>query len=487
MKDASLTSGKECILVVDDDPAMLEYTQALLASEPYRIELARNAAQAVQLLEQGLAPDLILLDIAQAGTDGLQAVEACRAARPGQKIVVFSCLSHPDVIVQALRYGAVDFIAKPFYKSDLDQVLRRCLASRSERARDNSHVESVAGGLSFVAASPAMKQIRTRLAQVAAVDMPVLLLGESGVGKEVLARLIHQLSARADKPFLKVNCAALPLDLLESELFGYEAGAFTGASRSKPGMFELCHGGTLFLDEIGEMSPSLQAKLLHVLQDGQFSRLGARTVSHADVRIVAATNINVQKAMETRGFREDLYYRLSAFTIKVPPLRERREEIPLLFRHFLNEFSRRYAHQPPAYSQRLIAACTRHDWPGNLRELENFVKRFLVLKDERLSISELEQEPEPEIETADKETSCHHSEEGTCLKMLVRRLKERAEEKVIEEVLASNNWNCKLAATHLHISYKALLYKIKQYGISPAPGSEDVVAGSVAGMRSTHA
>jgi DNA-binding NtrC family response regulator len=484
MKRASLTSGKECILVVDDDPAMLEYTRALLASEPYRIELATNAAQAVELLKQGLAPDLILLDIAQAGCDGLQAVEACRAVRPGQKIVVFSCLSHPDVIVQALRHGAVDFIAKPFYKSDLDQVLRRCLAPSSQSRQNDSHVESIGGGLSFVAASPAMKQIRTRLAQVAAVDMPVLLLGESGVGKEVLARLIHQLSARADKPFLKVNCAALPLDLLESELFGYEAGAFTGATRSKPGMFELCNGGTLFLDEIGEMSPSLQAKLLHVLQDGKFSRLGARTVSQAEVRIVAATNINVQKAMETRGFREDLYYRLSAFTIKVPPLRDRREEIPLLFRHFLQEFSRRYAHQPPAYSQRLIAACSRHNWPGNLRELENFVKRFLVLQDERLSISELEQEPEIEFEISDADAVCGHAEEGKCLKMMVRRLKERAEEKVIEEVLASNNWNCKLAASQLHISYKALLYKIKQYGLTPV--SEEVMAGSSAGLRSTH-
>lgn len=486
MKRASLTSGKECILVVDDDPAMLEYTQAILASEPYRIELATNAEQAIKLLRQGLAPDLILLDIVQAGCDGLQAVEACRAVRPGQKIVVFSYLSHPDVIVQALRHGALDFIAKPFYKSDLDQVLRRCLRTSSESEHGTSHVESIAGGLSFVAASPAMKQIRTRLAQVAAVDMPVLLLGESGVGKEVLARLIHQLSARADKPFLKVNCAALPLDLLESELFGYEAGAFTGATRSKTGMFELCHGGTLFLDEIGEMSPSLQAKLLHVLQDGKFSRLGATTVSQSDVRVVAATNINVQKAMETRGFRDDLYYRLSAFTIKVPPLRERREEIPLLFRHFLDEFSRRYAHEPPAYSQRLIAACSRHDWPGNLRELENFVKRFLVLKDERLSISELEQEPEIEIETTATDSMCGHAEEGRCLKMLVRRLKERAEEKVIEEVLASNNWNCKLAARQLHISYKALLYKVKQYGISPAPGSEEVMAGSESGLRSTH-
>jgi transcriptional regulator with PAS, ATPase and Fis domain len=326
--------------------------------------------------------------------------------------------------------------------------------------RGDSHVESIAGGLSFVAASPAMKQIRTRLAQVAAVDMPVLLLGESGVGKEVLARLIHQLSARAEKPFLKVNCAALPLDLLESELFGYEAGAFTGATRSKPGMFELCHGGTLFLDEIGEMSPSLQAKLLHVLQDGKFSRLGARTVSQADVRIVAATNINVQKAMETRGFREDLYYRLSAFTIKVPPLRERREEIPLLFRHFLEEFSRRYAHQPPAYSQRLIAACRRHNWPGNLRELENFVKRYLILGDEELMIGELE----PKGSWA-APAEAQASTGTPNLKSLVRKLKDNAEAEAIAQALDQANWNRKEAARMLSISYKALLYKIRQFGL----------------------
>ena len=387
----------------------------------------------------------------------------------------------------SLGQGVITINKKPideyFPRQTLQQIVRQPL----EATQSGSQVESIAGGLSFVAASPAMKQIRTRLAQLAAVDMPVLLLGESGVGKEVLARLIHQLSARANKPFLKVNCAALPLDLLESELFGYEAGAFTSATRSKPGKFELCHGGTLFLDEIGEMSPSLQAKLLHVLQDGQFSRLGARNVSQADVRIVAATNINVQKAMETRGFREDLYYRLSAFTIKIPPLRERREEIPLLFRHFLEEFSRRYAHQAPAYSQRLISACSRHDWPGNLRELENFVKRFLVLKDERLSIAELEQEPEIEMGAVEKESGCNHSEEGKCLKMLVRKLKERAEEKVIEEVLAANNWNCKLAASQLHISYKALLYKVKQYGLSPSNASDGLMSSTAAGMRSTHA
>src|SRR5437588_6127552 len=235
-----------------------------------------------------------------------------------------------------------------------------------------------------------MRKIRSQAALVANVDIPVLLLGESGTGKEVLAQLIHKLSPRALRTFLKVNCAAVPGDLLESELFGYEAGAFTGATHPKPGKFEICNKGTILLDEIGEMPPLLQAKLLHVLQDQQFSRLGSRSVIKVDVRILAATNINIPEALATKRLREDLYYRLNAFTLSLPPLRERKEEIPILLKHFMSRMSERYARAPLPLSPALLDACMRHPGPGNLRELNNFLKRYLILGDENLAVAELQ-------------------------------------------------------------------------------------------------
>ncbi|MGH9378759.1 MAG: sigma-54 interaction domain-containing protein, partial [Terriglobia bacterium] len=299
--------------------------------------------------------------------------------------------------------------------------------------------------------------------QLAQVDVPVLMLGESGTGKEVVARLIHKLSHRADRTWMKVNCAALPAELLESELFGYEPGAFTGATRSKPGKFELCDKGTFLLDEIGEMPPSLQAKLLHVLQDQQFSRLGSRSMVKVDVRILAATNIDIPEAIASRKFREDLYYRLNAFTIHIPPLRERKEEIPLLIRHFMGLFAARYARTPLPVSPSLIEACLNYRWPGNLRELENFVKRYLILGDEALALMELEANREEQagrVEAPDLSKSPPGD-----LKSLVRGLKGEAECEAISRALKHTKWNRKEAARMLKISYKALLYKIRQYNL----------------------
>jgi transcriptional regulator with PAS, ATPase and Fis domain len=326
-------------------------------------------------------------------------------------------------------------------------------------------VEELSDDQFFVAASPSMKKIRAQVGLVANVDIPVLLLGESGTGKEILARLIHKMSPRAHRTFLKVNCAALPADLLESELFGYEPGAFTGADRSKPGKFELCNRGTILLDEIGEMPAQLQAKLLHVLQDGQFSRLGGRTNIKVDVRVLAATNIDIHEAIATRKFREDLYYRLNAFTLRLPPLRERKEEIPLLLKHMMARMAESYAHPPLPISEAMLGACLNYAWPGNLRELGNFVKRYLVLRDENLLIQELTPEKiGPASVPAVASTPAEHA---GGLKGLVRSLKDQAEEEAIRRTLEQTNWNRKTAAMMLNISYKALLYKIRQYGLEP--------------------
>lgn len=475
MNTQAVAARRPSILVVDDEPSMLQYARTLLEMDKYAVETATSGEEAVKRLEAQPPIDLILLDMAMPRMDGLQTIQACKKLRPQQRIVVCSCVSETSTVVQAIKMGALDYMTKPFYKSELDAILERSLASEQPSlapeettsmpaAEGPEHFESLENDLFFLAASPAMRQIRSQISLVAKVDVPVLLLGESGVGKEILARLIHKLSNRSRNHLLKVNCAALPVDLLESELFGYEQGAFTGATRPKPGKFELCNKGTILLDEIGEMSPVLQAKLLHVLQDGQFSRLGSRSTIAADFRVLAATNVDVQRAIAEKTFREDLYYRLNAFTVSIPPLRERREEIPLLFKHFMNQFSQKYAHPCIGYSEKLINACLQYRWPGNLRELGNFVKRYMVLQDESLAISELESKAKGMggMNGVDG-MSGNGSEFG--LKSLVRNLKDKTELKAIEEALIATNWNRKLAAMRLNISYKALLYKIKQYEI----------------------
>jgi transcriptional regulator with PAS, ATPase and Fis domain len=344
-----------------------------------------------------------------------------------------------------------------------------------EEPAAQGEVEELGDDLFFLAASPAMKRIRAQVKTISNVDVPVLMLGESGTGKEIVARLIHKSSARAHRTFMKVNCAALPADLLESELFGYEPGAFTGATKSKPGKFELCDKGTILLDEIGEMPNGLQAKLLHVLQDQEFSRLGSRSTIKVNVRILAATNIDVAEAIANKSFREDLYYRLNAFTIKIPPLRERRDEIAVLLNHFMGRFAESYARSPLSFSPPLLSLCQRYHWPGNLRELSNFVKRYVILADESWAIHELESamRGEPSRDLAGVEEPAV-TKPG--LKSIVRSVKDEAEIQAITRALEQTEWNRKEAALILNISYKALLYKIRQYRIGAAPQRRTISA-----------
>jgi transcriptional regulator with PAS, ATPase and Fis domain len=308
-----------------------------------------------------------------------------------------------------------------------------------------------------------MKEIESQCRLVARADIPVLILGESGTGKEVATLFIHKMSARSQRSFMKVNCAAMPADLLESELFGYEPGAFTGAVKAKPGKFEICNNGTIFLDEIGEMPAVLQAKLLQVLQDGSFSRLGSRTSVKVDVRVIAATNINIKAAIAQKTFREDLYYRLNGFTLVMPPLRERVEEIPTLAKHFMRKVAAKYEREPLPISSLLMQALSSYPWPGNLRELENTIKRYLILNDERTIIDELHPRPGVDLSAAGED----EANENGSLKHLVRNLKDGAESAAIARALEGTAWNRKAAASELQISYKALLYKIKQYHLQP--------------------
>jgi DNA-binding NtrC family response regulator len=462
------------ILLVDDEPGMLRYIRTLLEVEDYKVETATTGEEAVARVNKGLKPDLILLDLLMPGIDGLQTLEQLRQLQPSAKVIMLSCVGDTRKVVQAMRLGAYDYLTKPFQKAELDTVVTQCLGGNEQNLP--GEVEELADDVFFVAASPVMRKLRSEAALVANVDIPVLMLGESGTGKEVMARLIHKLSPRAHRTFLKVNCAAVPADLLESELFGYEAGAFTGANHPKPGKFELCNKGTILLDEIGEMPTTLQAKLLHILQDGQFSRLGSRSVIKADVRILAATNINIPEALATKRLREDLYYRLNAFTLHVPPLRERKEEIPILLKHFMSRQAERYARPPLPISPEMLEACVNYAWPGNLRELSNFVKRYLVLGDEKLAINELK--PKTDGNGAQFGASVENSGNGGGLKSLARSAKDEAEAEAISKALEETNWNRKQAAALLKISYKALLYKIRQYGIAEQKAHHKLSAGA---------
>jgi transcriptional regulator with PAS, ATPase and Fis domain len=321
---------------------------------------------------------------------------------------------------------------------------------------DNDFSEALANGYVLPAISPLTAKIRSSIERVARVDVPVLILGESGVGKEVVARRIHALSNRADRTFLKVNCAALPAELLESELFGYEAGAFTGATRAKPGQFELCNKGTILLDEIGEMPPGLQAKLLHVLQGGEFSRLGGRSLIEVDVRILAATNVNVPQALANKQLREDLYYRLSALTIHLPPLRERPEEIPIFLGYFMQRFAAQLGCPTKPYPDSVLNACVHYAWPGNVRELENFVKRFLILGDEDLVPAILGRTAKAS-DVRDKEVGSRSLPDSLWSLRTVRAEAEK------EAILRRKD-----AARKLRISMKALYNKLRLYGIASA-------------------
>ena len=475
MQTSSHIASRPSILVVDDEQSMLIYTKTLLETSNYSVDTANSGEEALHKV-RSRKPDLMLIDMQMPRMNGLETIRACKKLIPDQRIVMVSCVTETQNVVKAMRLGALDYMTKPIYKAELDAVVARCLSMGEEPENDvpvlhftavaeREHIDELPESHFFLAVSPAMKQLRAQASIIAKVDVPILILGESGVGKEILARLIHQLSPRAQKPFVKVNCAALPAELLESELFGYEAGAFTGAAKSKPGKFELANHGTILLDEIGEMNPLLQAKLLHVLQDGQYSRLGGRQTLRADVRVLAATNIDIEKAISQKTFREDLYYRLNAFTMNVPPLRERREEIPPLLKHLMERFAGKYSQRPLEYSESLVAACLKYHWPGNLRELGNFVKRFLVLQDERLAISELEKRSQP-IGII-KPAVINAAEMNGGLKSLVRSSKGETELKAIEEALAATNWNRKMAAARLNISYKALLNKVKEYRLTP--------------------
>ena len=468
---------KQKIMVVDDEPSIRKYLRTLLEVDGFEVETLPNGKEALKEVGAGSRPDFIILDVLMPEMDGLETLRQLMQMDRSLNVIMLSCANEVTTVVEAIRLGALDYLTKPFEKPELDAAFLKCQQKqqlRSENQALREYCEALTEDISFLAASPQMLKIRQQILQIAPVDVPIFISGESGVGKEVVARMVHLRSKRQHQPFIKVNCAALPGELLESELFGFEQGAFTGAVRAKPGKFELANKGTIFLDEIAEMSPHLQAKLLHVLQDGQYSRLGARAVVNVDVRVLAATNVDVKEAMKTGRFREDLYYRLNVLSLHIPPLRERITEIPLLFRHFLVKYSEKYQKQAPDPSKGLLEAAARYPWPGNLRELENFVKRYVILEDDEGSFRELLEMTGQQQRMPVQEEAPPPKEQG--LKALVRGLKDEAEMEAIAGALEKTNWCRKDAARMLGISYKALLYKMRQFNLDSGRGSRSSAA-----------
>jgi two-component system response regulator AtoC len=458
------------VLVATNEPELLSLVYSSLTLEGYQVSTVECGNEALQLIEEGLNPELVFVDLDSSSCDGF-ALQNFKLTYPRSKMIAIS--ANARQALEAMRLGAQDCLLRPFCKDDFEVVVNRCLGPIKATRINQSEIEEVGEGRFLVTSSAAMRKIRSYCGFAAKVESPVLILGESGTGKEVVARLIHKLSTRAKRPFLKVNCAAMPADLLESELFGYEPGAFTGATHSKPGKFEQANKGTILLDEIGEMHPNLQAKLLHVLQDHQFSRLGGRSTISVDVRVLAATNIDIQEALASRKLREDLYYRLNTFVVRMPALRERKDEISLLLEHFTVEQAKLWNIEPFPLNSVLIEACNRYPWPGNVRELENFAKRLLILRDEHAAIAELALSPtaRPASPLASRNKlvfippagDSHSDRTIPNLKSVARLAMGEAEAIAISEALNRTNWNRKRAARLLDISYKALLYKIKQY------------------------
>ncbi len=366
------------ILIVDDEKRICSSLTGIFEDEGYKIRAVQDGQTALQMLEQE-QPDLMMLDLWMPGMDGLQVLEAVKQRYPALPVIVISGHGNIETAVKAAKLGAYDFLEKPLSLEKTLIMAERAI-NQGRLLRENLDLKKrVERKYEMIGVSAAMQDIRERIATAAPTNGRVLIYGENGAGKELIARELHRQSLRADKPFIEVNCAAIPQELIESELFGHEKGAFTGATARKIGKIELAHEGTLFLDEIGDMSLATQAKVLRVLQEQKFERVGGTETLEADFRVFAASNKNLDEEIEQGRFREDLYYRLNVIPFYVPPLRERKEDIPLLARHFLQEISEENGRRIKTLAPDALDVLTQYDWPGNIRELKNVMERLMIM------------------------------------------------------------------------------------------------------------
>ncbi len=384
-------SHKARLLIVDEDINMGKFLGSYLTRRGFDVSNASTAEEAIRIFRV-YAPVLVLLDMSAPGMNSLDTLQRLKQIKPDVSVVLMSAQHDPETVFKASRLGADDYLSKPFEPRDLEPRITKILEKPRLSPETNQLRDQVRRNSDFAmlfGTSPKMEEVKHTIEQVADTTATVLIRGESGTGKEVVARMIHAHSGRSENAFVKVNCAAIPHELLESELFGYEPGAFTGANRQKLGKFDLANSGTIFLDEISELHPALQAKLLHVLQDGGFSRLGGKRDVSVDVRVLAATNKPLERAVADGTFREDLFYRLNVVTINIPPLRERREEILVFLDYFLRKYSEFYGKHPAPFGDGALGRMLEYSWPGNIRELENLVKRYVIVGNEAQITREL--------------------------------------------------------------------------------------------------
>jgi DNA-binding NtrC family response regulator len=454
------------ILLVEDKDSLRAMLRHALESQGHQVVEARDQAEAVAQLRQN-PPALVLSDLRLPVGDGFGVLSAAKDVDPELPVIVMTAFGAIQDAVTAMKAGALDFLAKPVDPDHLLLLVERALAQRrlvSEYTLLKEELAQRRGAPVIIGEAGVMKQVSQAIQRAAVTDTTVLLLGESGTGKELFARAVHALSGRANGPFIAINCAAIPDTLLEAELFGYEKGAFTGAAQRKLGKFEVANRGTLFLDEIGELPLQLQGKILRALEERTFERLGSTSSVKVDVRVVAATNRVLKQAVASRQFREDLYFRLSVFPITIPPLRDRREDIPLLARHFIERGSRELGKASLTLSAPALDALTAYPWPGNVRELQNCLERAVILADgdtiypTHLRLSGELVAPAQESPMAALDLS------GT-LADVVNRATEIAERQAIARALQDANGDAARAADRLQVGYRVLTAKMRQYGL----------------------
>ena len=447
------------VLLIDDDAGIRDSMRMPLEYEGYEYTAAASAEDGIATIQRE-SPDIVFLDIKMPGMDGLEALSKIKAIDESLPVVMISAHGSASVGADATRRGAIDFIEKPFGAERLLVTIRNVLDA--SRLRDENRTLKRAAEVRYqmVGESPGLRQVNEAIKRAAPTNATVLLLGESGVGKELVARAIHRNSLRSRERFIQVNCAAIPEELIESELFGHEKGSFTGATEKQIGKFEQADRGTIFLDEVGDMSPKTQAKVLRVLQEGEVERLGSSRTIKVDVRVIAATNKELEEEIEKGTFREDLFFRLSVIPIRVPPLRDRREDIPALVRHFADLFSREHNRRPQRFTAAALEYMQKARWKGNVRELRNTVERLIIMTprdtidvDDLRDIVRIDNKPAPQDN--DKERP------GT-----LREFKEVAERAFLVDKLREHNWNISKTAEVIGTPRSNLYKKLEQYGIS---------------------
>jgi nitrogen regulation protein NR(I) len=449
------------VLVVDDEKNITFVIQAMLEKAGFEALVYNDSREALEAIDadsgaEGL--DAVISDLFMPGPGGMEILAHCQRNHPTLPVIVITAFGTVESAVAALKLGAFDFISKPFDQTELLNVVRKAVRTHQQRRKEPIHITADVGRSTIIGSSSEMQEVFKVIAKIAASPSTVLVRGESGTGKELVAFEIHRGSPRAAKPFVKINCAAIPATLIESELFGYEKGAFTGAVSSKPGRFELANEGTLFLDEVAEMPLEMQVKLLRVLQEQEFVRVGGVNTIKVDVRIVTATNRDLDAEVKAGRFREDLFYRLNVVPIHLPALRERKEDIDLLVKYFLQQFNRKLGKNVTSVSPEALSALRDYPWPGNIRQLENALERTLLMSESAtIDIMDLPEEIAG--------TSTGESEEGQNLKEIVKRRTRRLERDLIEKALEETGGNVTRAAEKLGLSRKGLQLKIKELGI----------------------